>query len=115
MVSYSYSVNNVIYTKKSKTNYFQIQDCIAGENHTVCNTLVDQTFTFIIMKFLFLLLELLYSNMSTQLPHCYWFVASFTYDNHSNELKSDIVLELLYLVWTVHGNEPGGVILCDLN
>lgn len=57
--------------KKSKKNCFLNQNCIAYEDHTVHNTLADLAFSFIVMMFMFLLLELLNSNMSPPFPVCY--------------------------------------------
>lgn len=101
--------------KKTKICCCQNRNHQDKEDHTVCHTLADLAFSFLVMKLMFLLLELLNSNLSALLPISDWFVASFTCDNHSNKLESAIVLTRLCLPWTVHGNKPGRVNPHDLD
>lgn len=101
--------------KKTKICFCQNRNHQDKEDHTVCHTLADLAFSFIVMKLMFLLLELLNSNLSALLPISDWFVASFTCDNHSNKLESAIVLTWLCFPRTVHGNKPGRLNPHDLD
>lgn len=110
-----WGIKGVIWIKELKICCCQNQKHIDNEDHTVCHTLEDLAFSNIVMKLLFLLWEFLNSNMSTPLDSCDQFVASFTHDNHFNELKSAIVLEWVYFLWTVYGNKPRRVKPHDLS
>lgn len=65
------SYKGIIWVIKPMINSFQNQSCIDNEDHTVCNTLTYLAISFTVQQFLFLLLELLNSNMLALLPICY--------------------------------------------